>query len=99
MDLIGMRKSSEKYRTHGKPSSPNVSGVPTVEELREEDKAFKHVTHTQGGCPVCGTKRVFRVTVDLEENEHGATFGVYAGCAACPWASPMQLCGTAPHPC
>ena len=92
MDLIGMRKSRQKYRTHGNKASPNVKGAPRVEVLDDVDKSFKLVTHTYDGCPACGTETVFRVTVDLEENEYGADIGVYAGCAACPWASPMQLC-------
>lgn len=75
-------------RDHGYGDSPEVEGSPRVLNKIEDD------------CPNCGCKEVYMIEVDLVDNpEHsrlillrgtGKPIGVYVGCPACPFASPMM---------
>ena len=43
-------------------------------------------------CPHCGCKNLYLISVDIENDKlkgTGVGKGSYAGCPACPWASPM----------
>lgn len=72
-------------RNHGYGDSPKVDGQPVIlSDIKEP-------------CPNCGGKTMFMIEVDLEEDPRfkilggdGTPIGVYAGCAACPYASPMM---------
>ena len=76
-------------RDHGYGDSPEVTGVPkasppsdTVTGLHDKDE----------GCPNCGCKELMQVEVDVKSPilKGGEGTGVYVGCPACPWASPMM---------
>lgn len=44
-------------------------------------------------CPNCGCSTLSQVTVQLEDTRAGPgpADGLYVGCPACPWASPMMV--------
>lgn len=44
-----------------------------------------------GPCPRCQCKTLFEIEVDVEDSRlrGGKGVGLYIGCPACPWASPM----------
>jgi hypothetical protein len=77
---------SKNPRDHGLGASPKVLGAPTVVESIHGEK-----------CPNCGCQSLFGVEVEVEppsmlrrpETPHKVV-GVYVGCPACPWASPMM---------
>lgn len=59
--------------------SMNVVGSPVILNEHEND-----------ACPHCGCKRTFLIKVQVTSDLLGGPgVGVYVGCAACPWASPM----------
>ena len=82
--------SADKYkeRNHGFGDSPEVEGSPKVLNKVKQD------------CPECGCKELYMIEVELKDdpNHHrlillkgtGTPMGIYVGCPACPYASPMM---------
>ena len=68
---------------YGEPGEP--LGTPTW-------KPAEDIGHHKAECPNCGA-RVCEVTVRMKSPmvRGGEGWGVYLGCPACPWASPMVL--------
>jgi hypothetical protein len=57
-----------------------VDGVPEI------------VGEAPGSCPNCNCEKLFLLKVKvlaIPSLRGGEGFGTYAGCPACPWASPM----------
>jgi hypothetical protein len=52
----------------------------------------KVVEEAPGPCPNCGCEKLFLIEVAVEHERliGGKGTGVYGGCAACPYASPMM---------
>jgi len=61
-------------RNHGLGESPNPVSPPKV------------IDAVPGPCPNCKGKTLYLIRVELEGRHN---IGTYAGCAACPYASPM----------
>ena len=79
-----MKDKYYKERDHGYGDPPEPSEPPTV------------VSHIEAECPNCGCKGMFIISVTFDEDADlplkgkGKAKGTYAGCAACPYASPMM---------
>ena len=77
-----------KERDHGYGDSPEVDGSPSV--IKEIDDE----------CPNCGCGTTFMIEVNLVDDKDnqrlsllkgdGVPVGMYIGCPACPFASPMM---------
>lgn len=73
-------------RDHSYGDAPKVVGVPAVVERVDEK------------CPNCGCRHTFGIEVEVENpsplirrpSTPHKVIGVYIGCPACPWASPMM---------
>jgi len=75
-------------RDHGYGDSPEVTGVPRASQPGEQASGL----HDKGeGCPNCGCMELMQVEVGVknERLKGGTGLGIYVGCPACPWASPM----------
>lgn len=67
-------------RDYGYGDPPTPDGAPRV------------VDEASAPCPSCGCERVFLIKVSfsaLPQFDGDPGVGVYTGCPACPWASPM----------
>jgi hypothetical protein len=72
-------------RDYGYGDKPEVKGAPKVKAQIEE------------ACPNCGCSPVFSIEVEVANPPTQINrpayahrvVGMYIGCAACPWASPM----------
>ena len=80
-----MADEEKNLRDYGFGDSPKVVGAPRLMGYAPEP------------CPHCGCDPVFKVEAMLEEAPPHLkvppgheVVGVYVGCAACPWASPMM---------
>lgn len=87
MDEQGTVSSKRKY---GYKKSRRVVGAPVAMDMESND-SFGHLTHSYNGCPYCQCKRVFKILVDLKRSGKDTDLGVYIGCPACEWASPMVV--------
>ena len=69
-------------RSYGLPDSQPVS-VPKATKPQSEVEP----------CPVCGCESVMQITLKVKQRliKGGEGTGVYLGCPACPWASPMMV--------
>ena len=76
-----MRKN---IRDYGLPNS-EVLSVPVTKELPEHLK--------KEPCPNCGCQSLAMLEVDVKQDlvRGGVGKGVYIGCPACPWASPLSI--------
>jgi hypothetical protein len=67
---------------------PDVRGAPRVKEILKDNPK----------CPNCGCATLALCEVDvvnpLLKGGHGT--GLYMGCPACPWASPMMATAAGP---
>ena len=69
---------TENPRNYGLGTPMKVVGKPVAKSLSGMP------------CPNCGCETLFEVTVDLDDPRLGGKgMGVYIGCPACPFASPM----------
>jgi len=79
-----MSDEKEPLRDYGFGDSPKVDGPPRLMGYAPEP------------CPHCSCTPVFKIEAILEEAPPNLkvppghqVVGMYVGCAACPWASPM----------
>jgi hypothetical protein len=77
--------NKEPLRDHGFPDVPGEAplGIP-------EAKLMVNAGHN--GCPNCGCKQLMEITIAMKNPllKAGKGIGVYIGCPACPYASPMM---------
>ena len=78
-----MFQTMSKYpqRDYGYRDSPQVIIPPIIKDEVQNES-----------CPECKGKTLFVIEVGLEnEVNDRESAGVYIGCAACPYASPMMI--------
>ena len=79
-------------RDYGMGTAGEPQGRPWVDRQCQDPEA---------GCPNCGCKQVYEIKVELKAEmlKGGKGVGMYLGCPACPWASPMvAVASAAPAP-
>ncbi len=67
-------------------STPYLDGAPRVKGVAKPIEGVSPV------CPNCGCEILYEIEVDLKGYpllKRGKQVGLYLGCPACPWASPM----------
>ena len=67
------------------------NGLPDSEIRGDSIPVAKSVPGMKTPCPNCGCESVMQITVQINQPllRGGTGTGVYLGCPACPWASPM----------
>jgi hypothetical protein len=83
------KKHSERDHGFGQVHGEEVAGRPVARPLNKKMQAR---TDADGGCPNCGCYEIMEVTIPMNNPllRGGMGKGVYFGCPACPWASPMM---------
>ena len=76
-------------RNYGLGYSGEVIGKPIAEPI--DDAAFQQSVKDSDGCPSCHCETIMQITVTLKSpvSPTGYARGIYLGCPACVWASPM----------
>ena len=74
-------------------STGNVRGVPRVTARLDAGK--DDIEGQAPVCPNCGCRTLYQIEVDVEHAllRGNTGKGMYLGCPACPWASPMVMIG------
>jgi hypothetical protein len=73
-------------------------GFGSVGEPSSPPQVKRQVRDPQAVCPNCGCKQIYEIKVELEAADilkGGKGIGMYLGCPACPWASPMVAVASA----
>lgn len=82
---MNIGKEGYECRDHGMGAAPEPKGHPWVDRQCPDPEAV---------CPNCGCKQVYEIKVEVvsERLVNGRWgIGMYLGCPACPWASPMVV--------
>jgi hypothetical protein len=78
-------QNKDPLRDYGLGDSTKfVTSIPTVTGIVQEP------------CPNCGCQSVYKIEVPVNHPmlRGNVGHGIYLGCAACPWASPMMMTAT-----